>query len=583
MARADFNSTGLSLFRRGFEFQYSPKRRAEFLIAVGRLVLATFSLLAVWIDPSVPVRDAQIAYALFAGYVAYSLLLLVFVLRGHLPQRNLPVVTHGFDLFLFAIFMFFTEGPTSPFFVYFVFSLFCAILRWGWRGVIWTALIAMMTFMAMGIYAGKIMQDPAFELDRFIIRSVYLGVIAALLVYLGIYEERRRGELSGLAAWPRAIHNELRDLLSDMLRYVAGILRAPRMIMTWEEEEEPWLHVASWSSDDFRYTREPPDAFEPLVPEPLQGADFLCADIRVAVPLVLHSSPGGLQRWHGTPLNLAFQERFDIRGSLSLNMEGKGLNGRLFVLDKKRMTSDDLVLGRIVANELATQMDYFNMMKQLQRSAVVEERVRMARDLHDGLLQSLTGTALQLETVNRLMEADSPKARQQLMEIQRLIAAEQKELRSYVEEMKASLLSQARTDSDLATRLRELAERVERHWGIHVEMIVKHLPADIPRPLVQEIYFLVHESLTNAARHAKASSVCAEVGVDDDHVNITVTDNGHGFPFRGRYDHAMLTTQKRGPITLRERTTSLGGRLTIDSTDTGALLEITIPLSPAGG
>jgi signal transduction histidine kinase len=582
MTKGDSNSTSLSLLRKGFEFQYSPQRRAEVLIATGRLVLATFSLLAVWLDPSVPGRDAEIAYALLTGYVAYSLLLTLFVLRGQLPQGNLPVVTHGFDLFLFTIFMFFTEGPTSPFFVYFVFSLFCAILRWGWRGVMWTALIAMITFVGMGIYAGKIMQDPGFELDRFIIRSVYLGVIAALLVYLGVYEERRRGELSGLAAWPRAIHEELRDLLSDMLKYAAGILRAPRVIMVWEEEEEPWFHIASWSNDDFRYTREPPDAFEPLVPEPLQGTDFLCADTRVAVPSVLYSSAGGLQRWHGAPLNPAFQERFGIRGSLSLNMEGKGLNGRLFFLDKKRMTSDDLVLGRIVANELATQMDYFNMMKQLQLSAVVEERVRMARDLHDGLLQSLTGTALQLETVNRLMEADSTKARQQLLEIQRLIAAEQKELRSYVEEMKASFLSPTGTDSDLATRLKELAERVERHWGIRVEMMVKHLPTDIPRPLVQEIYFLVHESLTNAARHATASSVRAEVGAEDDHVNITVTDNGHGFPFRGRYDHAMLTTLKRGPITLRERTTSLGGRLTIDSTDTGARLEITIPIAQGG-
>jgi hypothetical protein len=309
MGRSDFYRTSLSLFRKGFEFQYSPQRQAEFLIAIGRLVLATFSLLAIWIDPSTPCRDAQIAYALLSGYVAYSLLLTLFILRARLPLGNLPLFTHAFDLLLFTIFMFFTEGPTSPFFVYFVFSLFCAILRWGWRGVMWTAVIAMITFMGMGIYVGKIMQDPDFELDRFIIRSVYLGVIAALLAYLGVYEERRRGELSGLAAWPRTIHKELPYLLRDILGYAAGILRSPRIIMAWEEEEEPWLHVASRSGDDFRYTREPPNAFEPLVPEPLQGTDFLCADTRVAVPSVLHSSGGRLQRWHGAPLDPAFQAR----------------------------------------------------------------------------------------------------------------------------------------------------------------------------------------------------------------------------------------------------------------------------------
>jgi signal transduction histidine kinase len=161
-------------------------------------------------------------------------------------------------------------------------------------------------------------------------------------------------------------------------------------------------------------------------------------------------------------------------------MEGEGVKGRLFAPDKKGMTSDDLVLGRIVANQLATQIDYSNMLRQLQRSAAVEERVRMARDLHDGLLQSLTGAALQLETANRLMEADPPTARQRLLEIQRLIAAEQKELRSYVEEMTSSPLSRTSTDSDLATRLKELAERVERHWSIRVEMELRNLPPPIP-------------------------------------------------------------------------------------------------------
>jgi hypothetical protein len=90
MAKADFNSTGLSLFRKEFEFQYSPKHQPEFFIATGRLVLATFSLLAVWIDPSVPVRDAQIVYVLFAGYVAYSLLLTLFILRRYLKKSLTP-------------------------------------------------------------------------------------------------------------------------------------------------------------------------------------------------------------------------------------------------------------------------------------------------------------------------------------------------------------------------------------------------------------------------------------------------------------------------------------------------------------
>jgi signal transduction histidine kinase len=301
----------------------------------------------------------------------------------------------------------------------------------------------------------------------------------------------------------------------------------------------------------------------------------------MSLPAVLHTSPAGLRRWHGTPLNSAFQSRFGVRAVLSLSMEGEGLKGRLFVLDKKGMTSDDLVLGGIVAHEMVNQMDYFYMLRQLQQSTAAEERIRMARDLHDGLLQSLTGTALQLETVQRLIETDPHTAQQRLLEIQRLISAEQKELRCQIHDLKASPLSFPGMDTDLATRLEALAELIERHWSIRVEM-VNRLTAGIPHPLAQEIYSIVRESLTNAARHANASSVRAEINIDDNHVNITVSDDGHGFRFQGRYDHATLTTLKLGPVTLKERVTALGGSLNIESTDTGARLEITIPFTPAG-
>jgi signal transduction histidine kinase len=581
MAWPNFNRTHPSISRKDLEFQYSQKRRAEFFIAIGRLVLATFSLFAIWLDPSEPGRYAQIAYAFLCGYVVYSLLLMVFILRIHVSLGNLPLTTHAFDLLLFTIFMFFTEGSTSPFFVYFVFSLFCATLRWSWRGTLWTAGIALMTFIGMGIYAGKIMHDPDFELNRFIIRSVYLAVVASLLSYLGAYEEKLRGELLGLATWPRAIHKEAQVLIREMLAYAASILRAPRMVLAWEEKEEPWIYFASWSRNDFHYTHEPPDIFEPLVAEPLQGNNFLCLDTRMPVPTVLHTSPAGLQSWHSKPLNPAFQDRFGVHAVLSLSMEGEGLKGRLFVLDKKGMTSDDLVLGGIVAHEMVNQMDYFYMLRQLQQSTAAEERIRMARDLHDGLLQSLTGTALQLETVQRLIETDPHTAQQRLLEIQRLISAEQKELRCQIHDLKASPLSFPGMDTDLATRLEALAELIERHWSIRVEM-VNRLTAGIPHPLAQEIYSIVRESLTNAARHANASSVRAEINIDDNHVNITVSDDGHGFRFQGRYDHATLTTLKLGPVTLKERVTALGGSLNIESTDTGARLEITIPFTPAG-
>jgi signal transduction histidine kinase len=136
--------------------------------------------------------------------------------------------------------------------------------------------------------------------------------------------------------------------------------------------------------------------------------------------------------------------------------------------------------------------------------------------------------------------------------------------------------------SNLTILLKELAERIKRQWGLRVEINLKYPEKQVPRIPAQDIYFIVNESLTNVARHAKASTVHTELAVEENRVHITVTDNGQGFPFRGRYDHVTFNKMNIGPVTLKERIASLGGSLTIDSSDTGTQLEIILPLTKDG-
>lgn len=563
--------------------QYSPQSRAERLIAAGRVVLAAFSLLAIWLDPSEPTKYANTAYALLSVYVAYAVGVALLMWCSEAPLGRQVVITHAFDLAVFSLFMYFTEGPTSPFFVYFVFSLLCATLRWQWRGTLWTAVAALAMFIGMGVYAGEVLRDPDFELNRFIIRSVYLAVVAALLGYLGVFEQRARREISQLAAWPPVVPREIRSLVREILEYAARVIGAPRALLAWEEPEEPWLRLASWSRGEFQWSREPPGAFQPLVAEPLAGADFLCPDARAPLPTVLWTSDGGFQRWQGAPLHPDLSARFAVGAVLALALRGEGFEGRLFSLDKPGMTSDDLVLGGVVARQVATRMEHFYLSRELQQAAATEERIRLARDLHDGLLQSLTATALQLETVGPLLEKEPEAARARLLEIQRLIAAEQRDLRSFVRRLKPAPLGPAEAQSDLVAGLKELAQRMERQWGLRVELSVARMEAGIPEALAHDIYRMVHEALVNTARHAGASLGRVEIGAQDNRVRITVADNGRGFPFRGHYDHAALTAMRLGPVTLRERVESLGGSLAIDSSEAGARLDITVPLVGPGG
>lgn len=100
----------------------------------------------------------------------------------------------------------------------------------------------------------------------------------------------------------------------------------------------------------------------------------------------------------------------------------------------------------------------------------------------------------------------------------------------------------------------------------------------LPSIIAQGVYFITHEALINAARHAAASSIKAEISSTDNQLQILVSDNGHGFSFTGNYDHAALTEKNLGPVVLRERVASLGGMLAIESGQAGVRLEITLPV-----
>lgn len=557
--------------------RFSSHSRAERLIAAGRVALAAFSLLALRLDPSEPARYALIANILLSAYAAYALVLLNLLWFVRKFPNWWKLATHILDLAAFLAFVYFTEAPNSPFFMYFTFSLACATLRWQWRGTLWTAVVAMPAFLAMGFYAGEVLRDPAFGLNRFIVRSAYLAVVAALLGYLGTSQERLKTERSRLAAWPQRDGGEAPGLVRELLDHAAEILQAPRMMMIWEEPEEPWTRVASRSDGKFDLSDEPLGAFGPLVDAHLAGKSFLCADAGSDGAPVLIASRDEKEEWKGSPLDQRLQARFGIGPVLSWSLHGQAIEGRLFALDKPGMTRDDLALGEVVAGLAVARMDHLAFRERLREAAAAEERIRLSRDLHDGLLQSLTGIALQLQVSRRLLESDPHAAKERLAEIQASIAGEQRDLRSFVNRLKPAP-PDGSAGWDLRPRLEEACNRIERQWGLRVKLSSQGLNDELPAPVSDDVFRVVHEALVNAARHAEASSLRVDISRSAGAVFITVEDDGHGFSFQGTHDLATLQKFKAGPITLKERIAALGGDLVISSSKSGSRLSISLPL-----
>ncbi|OLC76250.1 MAG: hypothetical protein AUH72_19320 [Acidobacteria bacterium 13_1_40CM_4_65_8] len=212
---------------------------------------------------------------------------------------------------------------------------------------------------------------------------------------------------------------------------------------------------------------------------------------------------------------------------------------------------------------------------RLRELAIREDRIRLARDLHDGVLQSLTGVRLELQTI-AAEPTGEPPLQDRLLAIERALAIEQRELRLFIEDLKPPAGTPADAGS-LAQRLDEMSARLAVEWKVPI--VVRVTPAELSLSSAAEhgMRLMVHEAVVNALKHAHPSKVTVDVAARNAGLAIVVRDDGRGFPVLGHFDHDELVRHNAGPASLRDRVTALGGRMAIDSTASGSRIEITLP------
>jgi signal transduction histidine kinase len=549
---------------------YVQQQRAERLIAAARTLLAIVSVVVMEIDPDVAFGRTHFAVVVAGCYAVYCAAEGLRVWSSPLQSLRARVVTHAIDLAVYSVLLYVTQTPVSPFATLFFFSLFCATLRFTTQGIVWTGVIAASQITIAALLHDSARSDPAFLVTRL----VYTVIATLLLAYLREYQQRMQEDLSHIALWPRSASRQQREaLVRDVLRAAAELLRARRSVLVWEENDEPWFWLAYYDGTTVTITREPPDLG--IVAEFAEGKTFFTT--RGGEGMTLIASDGGKATTVETsPIAPALMMRFAIDSVISAPVEGEESRGRILLLDCGHASYDDLVLCGIGAQLVATQLDESVLFERVRDAAVSEERLRLARDLHDGLLQSLTAARLQLERVHHLIRFNAAEAQQHLREVQEMISHDQSDLRAFITQLRPRSI--APQTLPLHTRLSSLADRIAQQWDVAVEMSLDPPYVHVTDGVASEIFSLVAESLANAAKHARARSIQVAVAVDGTLARIRVSDNGRGFPFRGTYDLAQLDAMHRGPVTLRERVASLHGTLVLDSSPSGATIAITVPM-----
>jgi signal transduction histidine kinase len=235
-----------------------------------------------------------------------------------------------------------------------------------------------------------------------------------------------------------------------------------------------------------------------------------------------------------------------------------------------------------VARLAVSRLDGLYVLKHLRDGSALEERLRVARDLHDSLLQTVAGSALQLLAARRLLEREPAAAKKRFEEVQQQLERGELEMRSFISRLRPSSLTNV-IGGGLKGRLEELCGRVERQWEIKVKLEVPEAADDWPETLGHEVYRIIQEGVLNAARHADASAIGVTVTATDGELRLEIVDDGRGFPFQGTYDLKVLNEMNRGPLTLKERVAELRGNLKLTSLETGSNLSITLPLVKVPG
>ncbi|MCP4536580.1 MAG: PAS domain S-box protein [Chloroflexi bacterium] len=232
---------------------------------------------------------------------------------------------------------------------------------------------------------------------------------------------------------------------------------------------------------------------------------------------------------------------------------------------------DEITLLTSIADHMGIVVESAWLRQRIEQTAVLEERDRMARDLHDSITQSLYGLTLFAKWARDLCEeGDLEAARERVVRIGETAQQALKEMRLMVYELRPQLLEQDGLAGALQRRLDAVEKRAEVEVSLQTE-----ISAVLPASVEEGLYRIAQEALNNALKHAAASEVTVWVKFDGKWATLKVEDNGSGFVF-DKMDH----TGGMGLTSMRERAKKLGGTLTVRSTpEQGTTVRVSVETS----
>ncbi len=550
----------------------AERRHLERQIAYARPIFMVLALADLLELP--PAQRGLHAVLFVTIYLCLSVLLALIQNVSFIGEVPFPL---AIDLGAIAVFLLLSHSVVAFWFVY-LFVALAAGIRWGLRSAVILAGMVTLALLVRTAIHGPLAWE---QMVSWIALATGTFAAGAGMAFLGSHHRRHAAEqeflaqLTGLMEVDRGLAESLRLVLTELVKAFS----CDQAILAYRDSELERIFVwRLYAGNEAR-----------LIPEnlPLARSDgFLLdyPDASVCWNQLEGAGDGfGWDRRDGRRLKPLprlpgpMREELGWKSFLGVTFDVGGQPAARLMLGNghRRFLPQDLQWFERIVRHLGRPLQNLFLLRHIRARAIEGERSRLSRDIHDGILQTLLSVDIQLDVLRRKVPAAPDQAVAGLASLQQTVRNETEDLRRMVTDLRPLRVQSA----DLVDLMTGFAARFRNESGLALDLLVDAADLRLPDRICRDLFQIYRESLHNVKKHAGASHVVVKLWQNESQVVLVVDDNGEGFSFAGRFTGDELDRLRLGPISIKERTRSVAGVLTVESTPGhGARLTVEVPL-----
>lgn len=542
------------------------------LISRMRLVLALAGLLILYIDPTEPEQFATATYITLAIYATYSAILHLLAIKNHRIFQLSQSWTHWLDVGWYTILFMLGSGPGGLFFFGFIFSILSASFSHGYQSGLMVTTASTIIFTIGGLityYKGV----GTFELNRFLIRPIYLMVFGYMFSYWGGFEIRLRRRLTFLKNISRTS-----NLSFGVDRAMASIMKQIQMYFSANaclcvlKDNLPMyrLHSTRLIGAEMPAHAEliTDEQAWPLLALPGKAVVAYCSTEsgkwRWRVDYYAYDLDGRLRIREGQTESDAVAKLLDTKSFISVPLIFRHeLLGRIYLTGSRRFDESDAQFLLQVMEQVLPIIDNIKLVDQLASNAAEEERRRIARDIHDSVIQPYIGLQLGLAALQRKLISGDPDSHKDAEKLIELTEVGISDLRHYV----GALKENGKNAEELLAAIRRFATKFTDMTGIAVQVKVES-EIGIKDWLAAEVFQMTAEGLSNIRRHTHSDKATVTLNCCQNLFALSIENDNEP----GNVPAPFI------PHSITERAESLNGHTRVDLSAERTSVIVEIPL-----